>query len=96
MSEREHRSVNTAELLRRALAGAQRQTDEPKSWIDNAIEYERRSKELEQEWEAARQAQEPTAPPQPIAALLRDAIALNGAGVLNAAAAAVGGTVHGG
>jgi hypothetical protein len=89
---------SAAELLKRAIAGTQQ--PEPTA-VDLAIEWHRRSTELEDEWAAQSLAeQQDMTAPKTTAGILRGAIAeaipLNGASVLNAAARAVGGSYDAG
>ena len=93
------------QLERRGIAkvpGVPSPGPEP-TWIDNAIEYGERTRELEAKWAAQRQAaQDEHTTPQTAAAALRAAIAgpsaplpLNGAGILRAALGGGRGTING-
>jgi hypothetical protein len=79
--------------------------DPEPTWIDNAIEFGRQSKELEAEWEAKRQAElEAATAPQTTAGILANTITgsssvipLNGDGILDVVMRAMGGgTANGG
>jgi hypothetical protein len=100
------RKPSAADMLRRRIAGTPDTSPEP-TWTDNAIEFGRRSDELEEEWEAKRQAEQEaqTAPRTTAGILHREikgssaAIPLNGDGILRAVHAALGGrqgTINGG
>jgi hypothetical protein len=73
--------------------------DPEPTWIDNAIEFGRRTKELEAEWEAKRQAElEAATAPRTTAGILHReikgssaAIPLNGDGIIRAVMSAMGG-----
>ena len=85
------------------VPGLPRPDPEP-TWIDRAIEHDRRTDELEAQREAQRQAEEEAAQaPKTTAAILHAAIAgpsaplpLNGACILRAALGGGHGTINGG
>ena len=98
------RKPSAADMLKRIIDGTPDTSPEP-TWIDNAIEFGRRSDELEEEWAAQRKAEAEarTAPRTTAGILHREikgssaAIPLNGDGILHVVMRAMGGgTANGG